>query len=70
MQDTGFSAHLPCGEGLFAVRDVDEAADAIARIERDWERHSRAARAIACEYLDGRKVMRELLEVAGLSQAG
>ena len=29
LQDTGFSAHLPVGEGLFAVRTADEAASAI-----------------------------------------
>jgi len=40
MQDTGFSSHLPCGRGLFAVRDVDEAAEAIARIDSDYVTHA------------------------------
>ena len=31
MQDTGFSRHLPCGRGLFAVRTVEEAAAASMR---------------------------------------
>src|SRR4029077_1876229 len=29
MQETGFSRHLPCGRGLFAVRSVEDAAAAI-----------------------------------------
>jgi len=66
IQETGFSAHLPCGEGLFAVRDVDEAAAAIAEIDSDYARHSRAAREIACEHLDARRVIAGMLEVVGL----
>src|SRR5262249_36493692 len=41
MQETGFSAHLPCGQGLFAVRTADEAAAALAEIAGDYGRHSR-----------------------------
>jgi hypothetical protein len=52
LQDTGFSAHLPCGEGLFAVKTVDEAAAAIAEIERQPDRHRRAALAIARAFLE------------------
>jgi hypothetical protein len=66
MQETGFSAHLPCGEGLFAVQDVDEAADAITEIRSDYARHSRAAREIASEHLDARRVIAGMLEVVGV----
>lgn len=66
MQDTGFSEHLPCGEGLFAVCTVDEAAAAIEEISADYERHSRAARAIAEEYLATDKVLPKLLAELGL----
>jgi hypothetical protein len=66
IQETGFSGHLPCGEGLFCVRDVHEAAEAISEIESDYSRHSRAAREIACDYLDARRVIAGVLEVVGL----
>jgi hypothetical protein len=66
MQDTGFSAHLPCGRGLFAVRTVEEAAAAIDDIRRDYGRHSRAARDIAVEYLDTAVVLRRFLGELGL----
>jgi hypothetical protein len=61
MQETGFSKHLPCGIGLFAVRDVDEALSAIDKINTDYEYHSRMAREIAREYLDTTKVMNNFL---------
>ncbi len=61
-QDSGFDRWLPTGEGLFSYRSVDEAADALNRIADDYPRHSRAARKIAEEYLDARKVLRDLLE--------
>ncbi|MEO5579032.1 MAG: hypothetical protein ABIR58_00120 [Gemmatimonadaceae bacterium] len=65
-QDTGFGAHLPCGHGLFAVRDVDEAAAAIDAIAGDYERHAAWAREIAAEYLDAPKVLAEMLRDLGI----
>lgn len=66
MQETGFSQHLPCGEGLFAVRTVEEAAAAIDEIDRDYARHSARAREIAGEYLDAPKVLGRLLADLGI----
>lgn len=68
MQDTGFSAHLPCGKGLFAVRDCDEAADAIAQVRADPRMHNEAARRIAREHLDTSIVLRRLLREVGCEQ--
>lgn len=66
LQDTGFGEHLPCGEGLFAVRDAEEAAAAITEIAGDYDRHARRARDIACEFLDTAKVLPDLLNRAGI----
>jgi hypothetical protein len=65
MLDTGFGNHLPTGEGLFAVNSADEAASAIESIRSDHRRHSAAARAIACEYLDTQVVLSRLLSELG-----
>lgn len=65
-QETGFSNILPTGEGLFGVEDVQQAAAAIEEINLDYERHCRAAREIAHEYFEARKVARRLLEAIGL----
>jgi hypothetical protein len=67
VQETGFSAHLPCGKGLFAVRTAEEAAAAIEAIVGDYMTHARAAREIAAEYLDAPKVLGRLLREIGLS---
>ena len=68
MEDTGFGSRLPCGTGLFAVKTRDEAAAAFEEIEKDWARHSTAAREIAVEYLDADKVLRQLLQEAGVKE--
>jgi hypothetical protein len=47
VQDTGPSAFLPNGEGLFRFTTVAEAAAALAAVNADYERHCRAARALA-----------------------
>jgi hypothetical protein len=64
-QDTGFADFLPTGEGLLAFADVAGAAEAVAEVEADAERHGRAARALAEEHLDARRVLPRLLEELG-----
>lgn len=66
LQDTGFSVHLPCGRGLFAVRTVDEAAAALDEINSDYHRHTQWAREIGCEYLEATKVLGRFLRELGL----
>jgi hypothetical protein len=66
LQDTGFSEHLPCGEGLFAVRDVEGAAAALETIESDWQFHSGAARELARVHLDTRVVLSRFLGELGI----
>lgn len=64
VQDTGFAALLPVGEGIFAFRTVGEAAAAIKEVEANYERHAKAARAIAEEYFDSDKVLTRLIDEA------
>jgi hypothetical protein len=66
MQDTGWSDHVPCGEGIFAVRTVEEAAAAIDEIERDYARHSKAARQIAEAHFDTAGILPKFLDELGL----
>jgi len=66
MQDTGFGDHLPTGEGLFAVRNVEEAAAAVEEVCGDYQRHSRAARAIAESYFSTNIVLSRFLAEIGL----
>jgi hypothetical protein len=60
-QDTGFAPYVPVGEGLFAFGDADEAAAAIDEVRCDYDRHRRAARALAEEVFASDRVLRRLL---------
>ena len=62
LQDTGFSKVLPCGEGLLAYRNRREAIAAIKRLREDYDAHCRAARTLAEEFFDSRRVLSRLLE--------
>ncbi len=64
MQDTGFSAHVPTGEGLFAFRTADEALHALEAVAADYEKHAEAAREIARAHFASEVVLPPLLERA------
>lgn len=61
-QDTGFGERLPVGEGLLAFASAAEAAEAIAGVCADYERHRRAARQVAEACFDSDAVLTKLLE--------
>jgi hypothetical protein len=64
-QDTGFGSVLPTGEGLFAFNTMEEILAAFDAINSDYERHSRAARAIAEEYFRAETVLARVLDDLG-----
>jgi hypothetical protein len=64
VQNTGPSSFLPDGEGMFRFSTPGEAADALASIDADYERHCRAARQIAEAYFDARPVVERILNFA------
>jgi hypothetical protein len=65
-QDTGFGKFVPAGEGLLAYSTIEEAVDALARINADYPRHAAAARRVAEEAFAAGPVLRRLLADAGL----
>lgn len=64
-QDTGFSRDLPVGEGLLAFSSLDEAVASAEEIIGNQRRHGGAAREVAEEHFDSRKVIGGLLEAVG-----
>lgn len=64
VEETGFSSILPVGEGLVPFTTVEEAAAGIEEVVADYKRHSDAARSIAVEYFDSRKVLGRLVDEA------
>jgi len=66
-QDTGFGKLVPTGQGLIAYATMEEAVDALARIDADYATHCAAARRIAAEHFGADRVLRRLLTDAQLS---
>jgi len=64
IQYTGPSRFLPEAEGLFRFRSMNEAVQAFEALEQDYERHCRAARALAEEHFDARRVVQRIFERA------
>jgi len=62
VQDTGWTDHLPSGDGLLAFSSLDEALDGIDRINGDYDRHARWAVEIARQHFDALQVLPRLLE--------
>ena len=64
VQDTGWAAHLPSGEGLLAFSTLEDAVRGIDRINSDYDRHACRAKEIARAHFDARVVLPRLLETA------
>ena len=56
---------LPLGPGLHAFNTVDEAAEAVGMIERDYAKASAHASEVAREYFAGDRVLGSMLALAG-----
>jgi len=64
VQDTGFSDWLFPGAGVLAFRTREEALAGIKDVTGRYDFHSRAARAVAEDYFDARKVLSSLIDRA------
>jgi len=69
VQDTGFSGRYPVGRGLLTFRTVNEAVEGAKRIAQDYPDHCKAARQIAEECFDAKKVIRDMATEIGLKIA-
>src|SRR5947207_1322461 len=65
-QETGFTKNYGSKEGLLSFQTVDEIADAAKKINADYAKHSRAARALACEVFEAEKVLASILDRADI----
>jgi len=64
VQDTGWTAHLPSGDGLLAFSTMDEALAGVANINADYDRHAKRSAEIAREHFAADRVLPALLEAA------
>jgi len=63
---TGFDKFYPVGRGLFQYASHDEALAAIDAVAADYPAHSAGAREIAREYFGADRVIRRMMDEAGL----
>jgi hypothetical protein len=65
-QDTWLDRY-PTGEGLITFSTLEEAVAGVEEIERDYDRHARAARQLAEDHFDSDRVLGRLLERLGVA---
>jgi hypothetical protein len=65
VEATGAEGHLPASAGLRFFRTVDEAAECLRAVERDYPDAARAARELAEDVFASRVVLPEMLKAAG-----
>ena len=65
-QETGFTDYYGNDGGLFAFESLGQIAEAVREISAGYKKHSRAARAIACEVFEAEKVVAQLLDRANV----
>jgi hypothetical protein len=66
VQDTGWSRRVPSGCGLRGFIEPDEAFAAVTAVSDNYDTEARAARAVAEEHFDSRRVLAELLRAIGI----
>jgi hypothetical protein len=64
IEDTGIGSCLPIGEGLLTFRNLDEAVAGVEAINRNYDRHRRAARELVEQILATDKVLPPFLDEA------
>src|SRR5437667_634526 len=65
-QETGFTKNYGGKAGLLSFRSVGEIVDAVEEVNRDYANHSRAAYDIAREFFEAEKVLKSILDCAGI----
>jgi hypothetical protein len=66
IQETGFTKTYGGKAGLLSFQSLGEIVDAVKAINTDYAKHSRAARTVASEFFQAEKVLRSILDRAGI----
>ncbi len=65
-QETSFTKNYGGKAGLLSFRSLEEIADAVKAINRDYAKHSRSAYDLAREFFESEKVLKSILDRAGI----
>lgn len=66
IQETGFTKFYGGKAGLLSFRTLEEIVEAVKQINADYPKHSRAAYALAREMFEAKKVLKSILDRAGI----
>ena len=66
IQETGFTKFYGGKAGLLSFRTLEEIVEAVKQINADYTKHSRAAYALAREMFEAKKVLKSILDRAGI----
>jgi hypothetical protein len=66
VEDTGFSANYPCGQGLIPFSSLKEARAGVEDVRRNHATHAGAARQIAEQYFDSNRVLAKMVDEIGI----
>ena len=66
IQETGFTKNYGAKAGLLSFQSLGEIVDAVKAINADYAKHSRAARSLAHELFEAEKVVKSILDRAGI----
>jgi hypothetical protein len=66
IQETGFTKFYGGKAGLLSFRTLEEIVEAVKQINTDYPKHSRAAYALAREIFEAKKVLKSILDRAGI----
>jgi hypothetical protein len=66
IQETGFTKTYGGNAGLLSFRSLDEIVEAVKTINADYAKNSRVARALAREFFEAEKVVKSILDRAGI----
>jgi hypothetical protein len=66
VQDTGFAADIPIGEGVVTFASGREALEGIQRVEEEYATHALAAEEIASACFDAEGVLGRLIRDCGI----
>ncbi len=64
-QDTGFSAVIPTGHGLFGFSNLEEAISAVQSVEAEYRNHQTAAIELAQSCFASDRVLTKMLDIIG-----
>jgi len=65
-QETGFTKIYGGKAGVLSFRSLGEIIEAVKQINRDYPKHSRAAYDLAREFFESEKVLKSILDRAGI----